>query len=213
MGVTRGGGTGDAATEPVVLVAGARAQTRDEEFTSFVRRHQGDLLRTAWLLVGDAHRAEELTQQALVRTYTAWPRARTGDPLAYARRVLVNLRTDTWRRRRREVLVAPEDLRDDAQPGRTDADRLADHDVVVRALATLTPRQRRVLVLRHFVGLAELEVADELGVTVGTVKATTARAIAKLRAEFPAELAPQRAGDASGASGPADGHGTEGSAR
>lgn len=210
VGVTRARAAEDPATEPVVLVADARAHARDEEFTAFVRRHQGDLLRTAWLLVGDAHRAEELTQQALVRTYTAWPRARSGDPLAYARRVLVNLRTDTWRRRRREVLVAPEDLVDGPQPGRPDAERLADHDVVVRALATLTPRQRRVLVLRHFVGLAEVEVADELGVSVGTVKATTARAIAKLREQFPAEVAPARVRP--GAGGPDDHH-TEGSTR
>ncbi|HZL02835.1 MAG TPA: sigma factor [Cellulomonas sp.] len=70
-------------------------------------RHQRDLLRTAWLLRGDAHRAEELAQQALVRTYAAWSRAGRGDPLAYARRVLVNLRVDTWRRRRRVLVDLP----------------------------------------------------------------------------------------------------------
>jgi RNA polymerase sigma-70 factor (sigma-E family) len=172
-------------SDPVVILGITRA-TRDEQFTAFVTEHQADLLRTAWLLCGDAHRAEELTQQALVRTYGAWSRAGTGDPLAYARRVLVNLRIDTWRRRRREVLVAPEDLPDDvAHPGtaprRSAADHQADRDQLVRALATLSPRQRRVVVLRHLVGMTEADVAADLGVSVGTVKSTSSRALAQLR--------------------------------
>src|SRR5699024_8210310 len=61
------------------------AADRDAEFTSFVRDHSRDLSRTAWLLCGDAGRAEELVQAALVRTYVAWPTARQGEPLAYAR--------------------------------------------------------------------------------------------------------------------------------
>lgn len=84
-----------------VVSSPASRASRDDEFAAFMARHQRDLLRTAWLLRGDAHRAEELAQQALVRTYAAWSRAGRGDPLAYARRVLVNLRVDTWRRRRR----------------------------------------------------------------------------------------------------------------
>ena len=171
-------------TETSVLMVGARRPDRDAEFTAFVTEHQAELLRTAWLLVGDAHRAEELTQAALVRTYVAWPRAASGDPLAYARRVLVNLRTDTWRRRRREVLVAdvPDDAAPTARPGATGtADHQADRDSLVRALATLTPRQRRVVVLRHLVGLSEAEVADDLGVSTGTVKSTASRALAVLR--------------------------------
>lgn len=151
---------------------------RDAEFSAFMAAHSGDLLRTAWLLVGDHHRAEELTQQALVRTYAAWHRAREGDPLAYTRRVLVNLRVDTWRRRRREVLTdrLPERATPDA------AARVADRDQLVRALALLTPRQRRVVVLRHLVGLPEAEVAADLGVSVGTVKSTASRGLATLRA-------------------------------
>lgn len=173
----------DAESQAVRLVgAGPGA---DAAFTAFVAEHQAELLRTAWLLVGDAHRAEELTQQALVRTYGAWSRVADGDPVAYTRRVLVNLRTDTWRRRRREVLVA--DLPEDAAPdGRSPqppaADRQADRDVLVRALATLTARQRRVVVLRYLVGLSEAETAEDLGVGVGTVKSTSSRALALLRA-------------------------------
>jgi RNA polymerase sigma-70 factor (sigma-E family) len=153
---------------------------RDAEFTTFVVEHRATLLRTAWLLVGDAHRAEELAQQALERTYVAWPRARTGDPLAYARRVLVNLRTDTWRRRRREVLVPPSELVDHAGT-HVDTERAGDRDRLTRALATLTERKRRIVVLRYLMDLSEAEVAEDLGVSLGTVKSTASRALAELR--------------------------------
>jgi len=152
----------------------------DAEFTAFMSEHAGTLRYTAWLLVGDAERADELVQHALVRTYGAWPRART-DPLAYTRRVLVNLRTDTWRRRRREVLTAPDELPDAAvdatAPGRAEA-----RDRLLRALAQLTPYQRRVVVLRYLVDLSEADVAADLGVGVGTVKSTASRSLAVLRA-------------------------------
>lgn len=168
-----------------VLPTGGGAATRDEEFSAFMSAHAGDLLRTAWLLCGDAHRAEELTQQALVRTYAAWSRARAGDPLAYSRRILANLRVDTWRRRRREVLTAPDELPDGPGRVRVGADPHAtthDRDQLVRALAQLTERQRRIVVLRHLVGLPEAQVAAELGVSVGTVKSTASRGLATLRA-------------------------------
>ncbi|NLF04896.1 MAG: SigE family RNA polymerase sigma factor [Actinomycetales bacterium] len=168
--------TGDERIE--VRVVGRRST--DAEFTTFVQDHQHELLRTAWLLSGDPHRAEELTQQALERTYVSWGRAREGDPLAYARRVLVNLRIATWRRRRREVLVAPEDVPETAA-GASDADRHAERDRLLRALVTLPPRQRRVVVLRHLLDLPEAEVAAELSISVGTVKSTNARALARLR--------------------------------
>ncbi len=160
------------------------AVDRDRQFTEFVRLHQGDLLRTAWLLCGDRHQAEELVQQALVRTYSRWGHVRQRDPLGYTRRVLANLRVDHWRRRRREVLVPPEDVGPDSTPlhGRPPGDRTGDRDQLVRALATLTPRQRRVVVLRHFLDLSEAEVAEDLGVSAGTVKSTASRAMAALRA-------------------------------
>ncbi|GIG34909.1 hypothetical protein Cpa01nite_02900 [Cellulomonas pakistanensis] len=122
-------------------------------------------------------------QQALVRTYSRWGHVRQRDPLGYTRRVLANLRVDHWRRRRREVLVPPEDVSPDSTPlhARSSADRTGDRDQLVRALATLTPRQRRVVVLRHFLDLSEAEVAADLGVSAGTVKSTASRAMAALR--------------------------------
>ncbi|NLF04898.1 MAG: SigE family RNA polymerase sigma factor [Actinomycetales bacterium] len=168
-------------TEHVLVRPVGEPMGRDREFTAFVLEHRATLLRAAWLLVGDAHRAEELAQQALERTYVAWPRARTGDPVAYARRVLVNLRTDTWRRRRREVLVEPVELVEHAR-AHHDPDRAGDRDRLVRALATLSERQRRIVVLRYLMDLSEAEVAADLGVSLGTVKSTASRALAELRA-------------------------------
>lgn len=156
---------------------------RDEEFAAFMAEAEPLLGRMAWLLCGDVHRAEELVQHALVRTYVAWPRARRGDPLAYARRVLTNLRIDTWRKHRGEVLVPPDEL-----PGRLvghgsdgTAHVHAERDALVRALARLSPQRRRVVVLRYLLDLSEREVADDLSISVGTVKSTAARGLEQLR--------------------------------
>lgn len=164
---------------------------RDAEFTAFMAEDGASLLHTAWLLCGDVHRAEELTQQALVSTYMAWPNARDTDPLAYARRCLANARIDSWRRRRREVLTDPELIWGEPTPG--PERHVGQRDEVVRALQALPVRQRRIVVLRHFVGLPEAQVAEELGVSVGTVKSTASRALARLRADLtapPADVVP-----------------------
>ena len=114
-----------------------------------------------------------------MRTYVAWPRARQADPLAYARRVLANSRIDMWRRRRREVLSAPASFPDSA---RTNESVVVEHrDELVRALARLTTKQRRVVVLRYLVGLTEREVAADLGVSVGAVKSQASRGLRLLR--------------------------------
>ncbi len=180
--------------ELVELVPVASKVRRDEGFAAFMAGSQAELLRTAWLLVGDAYRAEELTQQALVRTYGAWSRAQR-DPLAYTRRVLVNLRTDTWRRRRHEVLMAPERLPD---RGRAEDVGVEQRDEISRVLGVLSARQRRVVVLRYLLDLPEAEVAADLGISVGTVKSTASRSLARLRAELPGAAGPgptDRGGD------------------
>lgn len=180
--LTAGDGTdgrrdGGPETLPVMPAARVGTVDRDAEFAAFVAEATPALARTAWLLCGDERRAEELVQAALVRTYLAWGTARQREPLAYARRVLANLRIDGWRKHRREVLTgAPPE-----QALAAEADRLAERDRLVRALGTLSPRQRRVVVLRHLVGLSEREVADDLGVSVGTVKSTASRGLAQLR--------------------------------
>ncbi|MEJ5868008.1 SigE family RNA polymerase sigma factor [Pseudokineococcus sp. 5B2Z-1] len=166
---------------------GGWAGPRREQFTRFMQDAEPALWRLAWLLTGDQHRCEDLVQQTLVRTYAAWPRARDGDPMAYARRVLVNARTDILRKHHREVLVDDHDH--DDRPSRTwrapaasTAQEVVDRDVLVRALRQLSPRRRRVVVLRYLMDLSEREVADDLNVSVGTVKSTAARGLAQLRA-------------------------------
>lgn len=161
-------------TVPVVT-----AQGRDAEFTAFVLRAEPLLARTAWLLTGDARRAEELVQATLVRTYVHWPRANDGDPLAYARRVLATQRIDSWRRRRREVLVAPSDVPQIVEEA--SEHRHAQRDHLVRALRVLPERRRRVIVLRYLLDLSEQQVAEDLGISVGTVKSAASRGLAQLR--------------------------------
>ncbi|MFE7508041.1 SigE family RNA polymerase sigma factor [Promicromonospora sp. NPDC057488] len=160
-----------------VVVAG----DTEAEFAAFMSRSAPALARTAWLLCGDTHQAEELVQQALMKTYLAWPKARKGEPLAYARRVLANLRVDGWRRRRREVLMSADALPERAQDGRSAAEAHAERDRLVRALRLLPTKQRRIVVLRHLEGLPEREVADAVGVSVGTVKSTASRGLVRLR--------------------------------
>ncbi|WP_082573881.1 MULTISPECIES: SigE family RNA polymerase sigma factor [unclassified Cellulomonas] len=154
---------------------------RAAEFTAFMVEAEPLLNRMAWLLCGDVHRAEELVQQALVRTYVAWPRARSGDPLAYARKTLTNLRIDTWRRHRRELLTSPEGMPELIAAGGAGTHTHADRDVLVRALLQLSPRRRRVVVLRYLLDLSEREVADDLSISVGTVKSTASRGLDQLR--------------------------------
>jgi RNA polymerase sigma-70 factor (sigma-E family) len=175
-------GPGSIADEIGVVPSGGTRTDQDAEFTAFVASAKGELGKTAWLLTGDAHLAAELVQDALVRTYVAWPRARQTDPLAYARRVLANSRIDMWRRRRREVLSAPATFPDSA---RVNESIVVEHrDELVRALARLTTRQRRVVVLRYLVGLTEREVAADLGVSVGAVKSQASRGLSLLRAHL-----------------------------
>lgn len=152
---------------------------RDVEFAEFMAAAMGALHKSAYLLCGDAHRADELTQHALERTYRAWPRARQGDPLSYARRVLVNLRIDGWRRTRREVLTDPHALPERGAAW-TDPEH-AHRDEVLRALLRLPLKQRRVVVLRYLMDLSEEQVAAELDIPRGTVKSTASRALATLR--------------------------------
>jgi RNA polymerase sigma-70 factor (sigma-E family) len=176
-----------AVDEPEPARVGAAASERDREFLEFVAASGRYLLRTAVLLCGDPVRAEELVQATYERTYRSWRVARATDPRAYARRVLVNLRIDGWRRTRREVLVDPVALPDHAGLDHTGPDHqgaVVARNAVVQALARLPLAQRRVVVLRHLLDLTEAEVAHELEISVGTVKSHHARGIARLREIF-----------------------------
>ncbi|GAB7043854.1 MULTISPECIES: SigE family RNA polymerase sigma factor [Catenuloplanes] len=153
----------------------------DREFAEFAQGASGRLLHAAFLLTGDRHRAEDAAQTALVRTYAAWRRIRRQDPYAYARAVLVNHVRDGWRRPIREYATA--ELPD--RPDATDvAGEVTRRRWLADALALLTPRERAVIVLRHYFDLTEVVVAEELGITVGAVKSMNARALQKLRSRI-----------------------------
>lgn len=150
----------------------------EAEFVAFVRTAKDPLFRMAYLLCGDAHRAEDLVQQTFERTWRSWRSARQADPMRWARRTLANLRIDTWRRTRREVLTGTDPEVADKAAGEHSVDG---RDAIVRALLTLPIKQRRIVVLRHLLEMSEEEVAAELGIPVGTVKSNASRALARLR--------------------------------
>lgn len=159
----------------------------DEEQAAFTRwagDRQLALLRTAVLLTGDHHRAEDLVQEALTQVAVRWRRLRDQSPEAYARQVIVRGNISWWRKHRRELVDGAEHVVP-VVSGEHAADRrlLLDH-----ALAALTPRQRAVVVLRYFDDLPERDTAEALGVSVGTVKSQTHLALRRLREAAP-ELA------------------------
>jgi RNA polymerase sigma-70 factor (sigma-E family) len=155
----------------------------DDGFDEFAAAAWPRLRRSAYLLTGDHHLAEDLAQTALARTFERWRRVRRHDAMAYSRRVLVNANIDRLRRRR--MVEVGGDSVEHALARvveRGDAERaISDRDHVVRLLGMLTDRERRAVVLRHYFDLTEADVARELGVAVGTVKSTLARALGKLR--------------------------------
>lgn len=151
---------------------------RDEAaFTDFVRGASPQLLRTAWLLTGSQVAAEDLVQGAFERVYVAWSRIDQASALGYTRRIIVNLHIDTGRRRRRERLT--DDVPDQWSPDQSENVAVAEH--LSKALANLPRRERQCVVLRFHADMSEADVADLLGVSVGTVKSSSSRGLAKLR--------------------------------
>ncbi|WP_458243261.1 SigE family RNA polymerase sigma factor [Streptomyces sp. MAI_2237] len=157
-----------------------------DSFREFVEHRSSALLKTAVLLSGgDRHAAEDLLQNALLKAAGRWHRIE--EPEAYVRQVLYRQQISRWRLkwRRRELTVAEPPDSGAGRDGAADADlRL----LMRGALARLTARQRTVLVLRYFEDLPEADVARILGCSVGTVRSTTHRSLARLRALAP-ELA------------------------
>ncbi|MEV4611835.1 SigE family RNA polymerase sigma factor [Kitasatospora sp. NPDC049258] len=158
--------------------------TEDAAYAAFVEAAWHRHLRTATLLTGDRHRAEELLQDCLVKLYVRWRRMSADDPHAYLRRMLVNGNVSWWRRRRRELLTdeVPEAPGPSAGPSAPSAHRVDQREELLHALRALPERQRAVVVLRHFEDLSEKDTAAALGCSVGTVKSQNARAMARLRA-------------------------------
>jgi RNA polymerase sigma-70 factor (sigma-E family) len=153
--------------------------TPNAEFDEFVTGAWRRLQWTAYLLTGDQYLAEDLVQTALVKVYARWAKVRRDDAYAYTRRVLVNVNID--RLRRTHLREVPGTTIDRVEALDRPVDAVEQRDAITRTLAHLTARERRVVVLRYYCDLSEAAVAEELSVSVGTVKSTTSRAIAKLR--------------------------------
>jgi RNA polymerase sigma-70 factor (sigma-E family) len=177
---------------------GHRAEARQAElldagFVAFARRRGPHHLRTAVLLTGDWHTAEDLVQTCLAKLYRVWHRLDTGvDPDAYLRRMLINTRRSWWRARWRQE--APVEVVPDRATEDDGQERQALADTLRRALAALPARQRAALVLRYFEDLPEAHVADLLGCSVGRVKTHTSRGIRQLRELLGDELVPDGLG-------------------
>jgi RNA polymerase sigma-70 factor (sigma-E family) len=157
------------------------------EFERFVDDHTDALLHTGYLIVWDLAEAEDLVQETLLRVARRWRRVRGMDhPAAYARRILVNLAIDddARRSRRRGELEPPDGAALGARPDAASVHAFGTLDAraeLLGALALLPPRQRAVLVLRYFEDLSEAETAQTLGCSLGTVKSTASRGLARLR--------------------------------
>jgi RNA polymerase sigma-70 factor (sigma-E family) len=159
---------------------------RDEQFHDLVLSHRPGLVRTATLLTaGDRHLAEDLVQATLTKLYVAWPSFRRADnPEGYLRRTLVNALTDErrrwWRRHERTVAELPDRARlPDRAGDEPEGDGL--DDGLRSALRELPPRMRAAVVFRYVYDLDIADTADALGVSAGTVKSQTARALERLR--------------------------------
>ena len=155
-------------------------ERRDTEFSAYVALRSPALLRTAFLLCGDRHRADDLVQIALTKLYVAWERAERADSVdAYARKVLVRVSIDEARRpwRRRELLSSAQAV-DHPEP---EPDRMLESPVF-DALRELPHGQRAAVVLRYWHDLSIEEVADLLNCSKSTVKTQSARGLERLRA-------------------------------
>jgi RNA polymerase sigma-70 factor (sigma-E family) len=157
----------------------------DTEFREFMHARWTAMVRLAYALTGDQGHAEDVAQTAFARAYASWPRiARTRNPEAYIRQIVVNVNRNRFRKHR----VAERLTESPPEPLAADLTVASDERaVLIAALQRLGPRQRAVIMLRYWLDLTEVEAADALNISVGTVKSQAARALASLRRS--AELA------------------------
>lgn len=150
-------------------------------FEDFVTEHGQSLLRLAYVLTGDAHRAEDLTQTALTGAYRHWRKVVSAqNPEAYVRRMLINAHLD-WHRRRSSTEVPTDFGAYEPASAADPTEGVATRDQLRHALSTLAPRARTVLVLRYYADLDDGAIAEAMGVTTNAVRATASRALAALR--------------------------------
>ena len=156
-----------------------RVTERDADFAAYMTARQPSLLRTAYLLSGDRHTAEDLVQTTFAKLYLSWDRVQRRELVdGYVRRILVNEHISLWRRPFKRREVASDSLPEAPAPDRQDHGESA---ALWEFVQTLPRRQRAVIVLRYYEDLTEAETADVLGIAVGTVKSQASRALAAMR--------------------------------
>ena len=172
-------------------------------FDDFVDESTDELLRVACFITWDEAEAEDLVQECLIRIADRWPRVRHMEmPFAYARRVLVNLALDgrARRARRRGELASGSSCQVEGEPlgsaladkrAQSSLDAVGERSALIAAVGLLSPQQRTVLGLRYFLDLSEAQTAEIIGVSVGTVKTSASRGLARLR-ELMSEPSEQR---------------------
>ena len=158
------------------------AREHDEDFVAFAAAALPRLRRTAYLVCGDWHRADDAAQEALIKLYAVWPRVeRREGVMAYSRRTLIRVLVDHTRRPWRHEVSHAETP--EPAPADVDADaRVAEQLVLMQALRRVSPRRRACLVLRYFNDLSVAETAVVMGSSQGTVKSQTVRGLQELRA-------------------------------
>jgi RNA polymerase sigma-70 factor (sigma-E family) len=155
-------------------------QERDAEFEAYMAARQPSLLRTAYLISGDRHTAEDLVQTALAKLYLSWDKVHDRQMLdGYVRRIIVNEHNSLWRRAWKKRELSTDTLPDDRTVTHEHDD--GQRDALWEFVQTLPRRQRAVIVLRYYEDLSEAEIAETLGVSVGTVKSQASRALAAMR--------------------------------
>ncbi|MFJ9415858.1 SigE family RNA polymerase sigma factor [Streptomyces sp. NPDC101227] len=158
----------------------SEAAEAEAAFTAYVQERRASLYATAYHLTGDRYEAEDLLQSALFSTYRAWDRISDKAALGgYLRRTMTNLHISAWRRRKLNEYPT-EELPETA--GDVDAMRGTELRAVLwQALVRLPEAQRTMLVLRYYEGRTDPEIADILGISVGTVKSSIWRSLRRLR--------------------------------
>lgn len=152
------------------------------EFAAFVESAMPGLMRYGQALTGNPHDAADLVQTVLEKVGSRWAKVSRSDrdAMAYVCRAMANTNVSRWRRQRREYLV--DVVPDQRVPAAT---HRLDDEPLWQALRELPPRQRTVIVLRYYEGLTDAEVADALGISLGTVKSQASRALARMRTTVP----------------------------
>jgi RNA polymerase sigma-70 factor (sigma-E family) len=165
--------------------------TLRRDFEEFAREHWATLMSIAVTVSASRPEAEDLLQTALTNAFLRWRRIRRESALAYLRRCILNANVSRWRRHRGNELSLAE-LPEPAFPDfpRSATAEVDERESLLPALRQLPARQRAVLVLRYLCDLPDDEIAETLGISLGTVRSQAFRGLAALRA---ADLRPQGA--------------------